>query len=101
MKAHLSSFVEIKTIIHQMHNTLHNFGIFIVLDDVKDDKIVGGFEVQPGTYPFVVGLWYKRSTRPFCGGSLITSNWVLTAAHCVYGKNTDRYFNYIPLKNSN
>ena len=98
MKAHLSSFVEIKTIIHQMYNALHNYGMFIISDcdpdiDKECDKIVGGFEVQPGTYPFVVGLWYKRSTRPFCGGSLITSNWVLTAAHCVYGKNTDRYFN--------
>ena len=68
---------------------MHNYGMFIALDE-DPNKIVNGYEVKPGQYPFVVGLWYKRSSRPFCGASLITSTWVLTAAHCVYGKNTDR-----------
>lgn len=41
----------------------------------KDEagRIIGGHEAARGQFPFVVGLWRKRGSRPFCGGSLITS----------------------------
>ena len=39
-----------------------------------------------GSYPWVVGLWRKFGSRPFCGGSLIHRQWMLTAAHCVTGQ---------------
>jgi V8-like Glu-specific endopeptidase len=48
--------------------------------------IVGGVEATPGAWPFMAVL-YSRGNSPydgqFCGGSLIASKWVLTAAHCV------------------
>ncbi|KAF5284116.1 hypothetical protein FQR65_LT00116 [Abscondita terminalis] len=49
------------------------------------DRIVGGSAAADGQYPYQVSLRSNQNSH-FCGGSVINSNWVLTAAHCVYGK---------------
>ncbi|XP_074055125.1 serine protease 27-like [Macrotis lagotis] len=49
-------------------------------------KIMGGQSAPEGKWPWQVSLWYRR--RFICGGSLIDSQWVLTAAHC-FLKSTD------------
>ena len=46
-------------------------------------RIIGGSAVANGGRPFQILL--LRSGSFTCGGSLIGSNKVLTAAHCVYG----------------
>ena len=33
-------------------------------------------------YPWMVALLKADDNHPFCGGNLIASRWVLTAAHC-------------------
>ncbi|XP_030327457.1 trypsin I-P1-like [Strigops habroptila] len=44
-----------------------------------DDKIVGGYTCKENSVPFQVSL---NIGYHFCGGSLITSQWVVSAAHC-------------------
>ena len=49
-------------------------------------RIVGGNEAEEDAYPFMAALVYKGSkpfNGQFCGGTLIQSEWVVTAAHCV------------------
>ncbi|XP_062416283.1 serine protease 27-like [Pungitius pungitius] len=47
----------------------------------KNTRIVGGQNASPGSWPWFASI--KTDGRPFCGGSLITNQWVLTAAHCL------------------
>ncbi|HEY5925568.1 MAG TPA: trypsin-like serine protease, partial [Kofleriaceae bacterium] len=65
--------------------------------DVAESPIVGGNLVPDTTYPSVVKL-YNNSTgeaHPNCGGALIDTHWVLTAAHCVDTRNADIDVSYI------
>uniref|UniRef100_A0A4W5Q0Y1 pancreatic elastase II n=1 Tax=Hucho hucho TaxID=62062 RepID=A0A4W5Q0Y1_9TELE len=48
-------------------------------------RVVGGEDVRPNSWPWQVSLQYDRDGewRHTCGGTLISSEWVLTAAHCI------------------
>ncbi|XP_032401641.1 transmembrane protease serine 5 [Xiphophorus hellerii] len=48
----------------------------------KLPRIIGGVEAPLGRWPWQVSLYY--SNRHTCGGSIITSQWIVTAAHCVH-----------------
>ncbi|HEV2782696.1 MAG TPA: serine protease [Actinophytocola sp.] len=49
-----------------------------------DERIVGGSRVSTAQYPYMVYL-AKPDGFQFCGGTLVGSHKVVTAAHCVVG----------------
>ncbi|XP_050435714.1 transmembrane protease serine 9-like isoform X2 [Adelges cooleyi] len=44
-------------------------------------RIVGGSDASDNQYPWMVSLWNAKR-KFFCGGSVITDQYVMTAAHC-------------------
>ncbi|XP_070503447.1 serine protease 3-like [Chironomus tepperi] len=49
-------------------------------------RIVGGTRSGPNQFPYTVSIRaYNGSSTSFCGGSMISSTYILTAAHCTRG----------------
>merc|ERR1719312_2112772 len=49
---------------------------------VNRNRIVGGQPAVKNEYPWLVALVRTGSSKPFCGGTLLSSRTVLSAAHC-------------------
>ena len=43
-------------------------------------RIVGGTQSSQGKWPWQAALFFKG--RHYCSGAVISSTWILTAAHC-------------------
>ncbi|KAJ3649447.1 hypothetical protein Zmor_021189 [Zophobas morio] len=50
---------------------------------VKGPRIINGEQAAEGQFPWQVGLYIDGMW--FCGGSIISEEWILTAGHCVDG----------------
>lgn len=47
-------------------------------------RIVGGTQSAQGSWPWQVALLFNETQ--FCGGSLVSPHWVVSATHCFHGK---------------
>ena len=58
-----------------------------------ETRIINGKTAEANEYPWIVGLYANQRCRgiPVCGGTVISSHHILTAAHCVEGTKTVFY----------
>ncbi|XP_045487433.1 chymotrypsin-1-like [Pieris rapae] len=64
---------------------------WIVHGDAQESRIVGGTDAYESLAPYQVSLRRTdRSDDHFCAGSIISETWILTAAHCTNGLETDQ-----------
>ena len=54
-------------------------------------RIVGGVAAKHGGWPWQAML-RTSSNFPYCGGTLVSTQWVVSAAHCVSGKSANSVF---------
>ncbi len=52
--------------------------------EVQQGRVIAGENAKQGAWPWQVLMLFNNV--PMCGGSLIAPQWVVTAAHCVEGR---------------
>merc|ERR1712072_1593580 len=51
----------------------------------KTRRVIGGVETDAGVYPWIAALGYNgQLALGACSATLISSNWAVTAAHCIF-----------------
>ena len=53
-------------------------------------RIVGGEDADPGQFPWTAALMRESKGWLFCGGAVISNQFILTAAHCIEDEDQDQ-----------
>ncbi|XP_044730885.1 chymotrypsin-like [Chrysoperla carnea] len=85
----LKNLKEIKSSVNEVHHE-YLFQKKVTFQngfEKPENRIVNGSETLPHQYPFQAAILAQEQSVDvdFCGGTLITKRFVLTAAHCLYG----------------
>ncbi|KAG5894889.1 hypothetical protein JTB14_030594 [Gonioctena quinquepunctata] len=65
------------------------------------DRIYGGNETNLQEFPWMVLVEYERDDRRhgfYCGGVLINSRYIMTAAHCIKGKDLPKSWKLVSVR---
>merc|ERR1719394_1966509 len=60
--------------------------LFVAAAQAKENYIIGGSIVKAHSEPYILSL--QRGGSHFCGGTLVSSRYGVTASHCYYSANT-------------
>uniref|UniRef100_A0A8C4RU87 Prothrombin n=1 Tax=Erpetoichthys calabaricus TaxID=27687 RepID=A0A8C4RU87_ERPCA len=63
-----------------------------LLQSYVKERVVGGKDAKEGSAPWQVMLYKKAPQELLCGGSLLSDQWILTAAHCILYPPWDKNF---------
>ncbi|XP_069751965.1 prothrombin [Narcine bancroftii] len=62
-----------------------------LIESIKS-RIVNGQDAEKGSSPWQVMLYQRNPQQLICGGSLLSNQWIITAAHCVLYPPWDKNF---------
>ena len=86
----MSKYRAVKYFGHARNRARSHDKIFFVISnpDLKhfrplhqQNRITQGLPAIPGSFPYQATL-IKRGAGPYCGGTVVSGFWVITAAHC-------------------
>eukprot|EP00794_Sanderia_malayensis_P015870 gene15870-17469_t len=52
--------------------------------EVQQSRVISGIDAAKGSWPWQILMLFNG--RTMCGGSIVAPNWIVTAAHCVSGR---------------
>ena len=68
--------------------------VIALVRGIPEGRIFNGMDAMEGQFPYQVSL--KRNNGHYCGGSIISRNYILTAAHCAGTTENGVFYAYPP-----